>query len=356
MTSNKEIAFGIVLYCSVSLATVFFNRYIFTTAFKFPVFVSWLQQVVGLLCYILLSQTGKHYARLSFLPIVKVNLDTVKSVIPMCVTFVAMLSFANICLKQVYVSTYQTARSLTLLFNLLLSKLVLSAHISRLSWCACFAVIFGFVVGSCDRSTLSTAGVITGSCSSFFQALYSVLVKRSLHLVDDNTNVLLFYTLLVSTVLFIPAIFLAGEFNVWEDIVNGHLLRQLFPILCSGLLGITLTFATYYCIKATSPVTFSVLGYGKACVQSLMGIVFLGEKVTVQSISGILLTLAGSFWYSLIKIGESKQAASESVPDPRELKRVIGASEGKPISTLADEIGNDDDALELATLKDPSED
>eukprot|EP01069_Polyplicarium_translucidae_P004632 Polyplicarium_translucidae@DN2623_c0_g1_i5.p1 len=58
--------------------------------------------------------------------------------------------------------------------------------------------------GSLDTKTLSIGGIASGAASSVFQALYNVMIKRSLPLVNGDTNVLLVYNVGLSSLLFIP--------------------------------------------------------------------------------------------------------------------------------------------------------
>lgn len=63
--------------------------------------------------------------------------------------------------------------------------------------------------------------------------------------------------------------------------------------------------SAYWCVKVTSPLTFNIVGFTKSIVQSLGGIVFLGDLVSLQSLLGIILSVGGSGWYSWLKVSES---------------------------------------------------
>lgn len=55
----------------------------------------------------------------------EVKLPTVKQVLPLSVVFVLMITTNNLCLKNVGVSFYYVGRSLTTVFNVLLTYLIL---------------------------------------------------------------------------------------------------------------------------------------------------------------------------------------------------------------------------------------
>ncbi|CEL91689.1 unnamed protein product [Vitrella brassicaformis CCMP3155] len=310
-------------------------RRIFTDTFKYPVFVSWFQQVVGLLLYVGLGELGAVFPP-SMPPIVprfRPSWRTAKAILPLTLSFVGMISFSNTCLLFVQVSTYQVARSLTLLFNLVLSYLVLG-HVSSVKVrLACVLVVSGFLVGSFDPSTLQLLGVITGACSSVFQAIYMVFIKRAIIACNNDQNVVSGYNFLLASVLFLPAIYAAGEAHVWRELLAAdyHVWGWL---LLSGLLSSFFNVTSFWCVRVTSPLTFNVVGYGKACLQSLGGIVVLGDKVTAKSTMGIMLTLAGSFWYGQIKVAErGKERAAEGKKEDGEVRVGEKSSESSAVTT-----------------------
>ena len=103
----EEVLSAMAFYFVISLSIVFLNYHIFTGAFQNPVFVSWFQQIVALVCVVVMGQVGKCNPALAFFPPYEFKLKTAKHVLPVTVTFVAMIAFANTCLKNVQVSTYQ---------------------------------------------------------------------------------------------------------------------------------------------------------------------------------------------------------------------------------------------------------
>jgi len=295
---------SIVLYCSVSISVVFMNRYLFYDTNRSPVFVSWCQQVIGLLLYCFIALIGTRFRTFSCLPVVRFDRKVAKTILPASLAFVGMVGFSNICLKYVQVSTYQVARSSTLLFTLGLSSVVLGTRTSCQSWVACCIVIIGFIYSSFDSQTLSFSGAVAGVISSFFQAIYYVAIKLSMRQIKDS-NVIVFYNLAISSVCFIPFVCLTE----WKtdssiddfDFARKGLFKSIILLIISGTLGLGLTVASYLCIQNTSVTTFNVVGYIKACVQTSGGILLLNESYSFHSITGVVLTLTGSFWYSYMQ-------------------------------------------------------
>ena len=67
--------------------------------------------------------------------------------LPLSVVFVAMITFNNLCLKYVGVSFYYISRSLTTVFNVIMSYLILGQKTSVKAIACCAIIILGFYLG-----------------------------------------------------------------------------------------------------------------------------------------------------------------------------------------------------------------
>eukprot|EP01068_Selenidium_serpulae_P007284 Selendium_serpulae@DN4669_c0_g1_i2.p2 len=115
--------------------------------------------------------------------------------------------------------------------------------------------------------------------------------------------------------------------------------------------------SSYVCVRKLSPVSFTVIGYSKACVQSLIGIIFLGETQTVQSVSGILLTMLGGIWYGRIKYREGEGDACETKNEMgKESQKVDTTHDASRDKKLESEIKSEDDFKSEVDSKDSEDD
>jgi GDP-fucose transporter C1 len=92
--------------------------------------------------------------------------------------------------------------------------------------------------------SLSVIGVIFGVCASACVALNAIFTKRTLPVVGDNIWLLQFYNNFNATLLFIPLMFLNGEFPVlaaFDNLFSAH-----FMIMCSaaGICGFSIGIAS----------------------------------------------------------------------------------------------------------------
>lgn len=133
----------VALYWTVSITMVFLNNHLLEDKeLDAPLFVTFFQCLVsvGLCCLLRLLSTLLP-GTFSF-PSVRLDLATAREVLPLSVVFIGMITFNNLCLKHVGVAFYTIGRSLSTVFNVLLSYVVLRQTTS-LQALLCCALILG---------------------------------------------------------------------------------------------------------------------------------------------------------------------------------------------------------------------
>jgi solute carrier family 35 (GDP-fucose transporter), member C1 len=127
----------------------------------------------------------------------------------------------NYCLKYVDASFYQIARGLVLPLTVFFSVLFLrNARPPIRIFVACGVVTIGFFVGVLldgshdsrgDGNGPSLLGISFGILSSMTTAVHAVVIKKSLEVVNGDAIELSWYSNILSSVLLLPLIVLAGE-------------------------------------------------------------------------------------------------------------------------------------------------
>lgn len=237
-----------------------------------------------------------------------------KQIFPLSVVFVGMITFNNLCLKYVEVSFYNVARSLTIVFNVFLSRLFLGIPTSFKTVLCLGVVIVGFLMGSHGELNFSLIGTISGVLSSLFVSLNSIFTKRVLPAVDDNHWKLTFYNNVNASILFIPLV-LIFEYDVLQAATQQLTSQEFWAAMTvAGFFGFSIGIVTVLQIKATSPLSHNISGTAKAAVQSLMAFYIWGNEPTIMGVLGIFTTLGGSLLYTFVKMNEN--AASAPAPQP----------------------------------------
>ena len=141
-------------------------------------------------------------------------------------------------------------------------------------------------------------GIFFGVLSSFFAAMNGVYIKKTIDIVDKNLWKLNYITNIWATIIFIPLIFITGEY---ERIVSFKAFFSFyfwFAMSISGSLAFLIGYVTSLQIKVTSPLTHNISGTSKSYLQTVLGVIAFNETKTVLWWLSNLLVLIGAAMYS----------------------------------------------------------
>ena len=206
------------------------------------------------------------------------------------------------------VSFYNVARSLTIVFNVFFTWMMLGETTSRTTLICLSLVIVGFFVGSGGEVNFSLIGTLFGVASSVFVSLNSIYTKKMMGVVDGNQWSLAAYNNMNATLMFIPVVIL-----VERDVLVASVATMLqgyywFLMSVGGLFGFLIGIVTIMQIKLTSPLTHNISGTAKACVQTVLALLIWQNPTTPANLAGIALVLGGSFLYAYVRNREMEAA------------------------------------------------
>ncbi|KAL7479813.1 hypothetical protein ACHAW6_005533 [Cyclotella cf. meneghiniana] len=353
------IASVVATYWVVSISMVYLNKILMSNegiSVPAPLFVTWYQCVVTcLICWAcgLCGQRAQRadadrakYALVplnegqtttssppkpsffSQFPKAEYSLGPARQIFPLSLVFVGMITFNNLCLKYVEVSFYNVARSLTIVFNVVLSRLFLGIPTSFRTGLCLAVVIVGFLMGSHGELNFSLIGTVCGVLSSLFVSLNSIFTKKVLPVVDDNHWKLTYYNNVNASLLFVPLV-LAFEGDILKSSAETLTSDQFWAAMTvAGFFGFSIGIVTVLQIKATSPLSHNISGTAKAAVQSLMAFYIWGNEPTVMGVLGIFTTLGGSLLYTFVKMGENSGGGGQAAAR-KEAESEMGGGGGR---------------------------
>lgn len=307
-TQMSNVAMAVAFYWVVSISMVFANKSLLGSVDvkSAPFFITWFQCVVTVLfCYV----AGT--AGVANVPPFEVRADVVKGVLPLSIIFTCMIVFNNLSLKYVEVSFYQVARSLTIVFNVILDFVILGQMTSPKAIGCCLLVVSGFLLGNAQEMRWSGFGVLFGVTSSFFVAMNSIFVKKKFALVDNNPWKITLYNNINASFLFLPLIFLSGEVKFLAESTSIRSMSYWGLLIFSGLLGVMISFATAAQIKYTSPLTHNISATAKSAAQTIIALLIYKNPITSLGGFSVFIVLAASLLYTLVRRAEMK-AKSEA--------------------------------------------
>jgi len=335
MSNTKYIASVVATYWFVSISMVYLNKTLMSSeavSIDTPLFITWFQCVVtALICWVAgrisegirkqgdaLPLTGagggKGHSKVtgffSQFPKAEYNADIGKKILPLSIVFVGMITFNNLCLKWVEVSFYNVARSLTIVFNVALSRVILGSSTSLRTGVCLIFVVCGFFMGAKGEVNFTFVGTAFGICSSLFVSLNSIFTKKLLPVVDNDHWKLTFYNNVNAVILFMP-LMAYFEAKTLFTAMGNQMLSPLFwsAMMVAGIFGFSIGIVTVLQIKATSPLSHNISGTAKAAVQSMMAFYIWKNPSTSLGIAGMFVVLGGSLLYTIVKMREGKKLA-----------------------------------------------
>lgn len=142
----RFISFRIFFKRFTSIITVFVNKALLSgdaVNLDAPLFVTWFQCIISMiLCASIKIHNGSFGRCVSAF-----SRDTVVKVMPLAILFTSMIATNNLCLKYVDVSFYYIGRSLTTVFNVILSYILLRQKSTGRCIACCAIIVFGFWLG-----------------------------------------------------------------------------------------------------------------------------------------------------------------------------------------------------------------
>ncbi|GAW09592.1 GDP-fucose transporter 1 [Lentinula edodes] len=309
----------VVFYLVAALSMVMANKWVLNTT-EAPLFFLFTQLVIAVVLFVISDTLKMLPDKLTF------DVNVCKGLVAMVSLNVIGLSFSNYTLKYVDASFYQVARGLVLPFTVGTSFIMLNARPSLRILFSCGIVTMGFFIGVfLDGTPLSLVGIFFGVVSSAITAIHSVVIKQSLSVVNGSALLLSWYTNLLSALVLIPVIILAGEtaeimklfFGADELLRNSEQMSALTTFIwgsiITGALGFMMSIASLLSIKVTSPITHMISSAVRGVAASVLGMWLFHDIITSGRASSIAVILLGSIYYTWVKHIESQSLASPTV-------------------------------------------
>lgn len=236
--------------------------------------------------------------------------------------------FNNLCLKYVEVSFYNVARSLTIVFNVIFTFLILGNRTSRATMGCLAIVVLGFYLGTEGEVNFSLAGTVFGVLASCFVSLNSIFTKGVFPAVDNDKWRLAAYNNINAAILFVPLMVFQGEVDVLL-LQSEVLLSPSFWALMTlgGCFGFCIGIVSILQIQVTSPLTHNISGTAKAAVQSILAFYIFQNPTTIKNMMGIGITLAGGLAYAYVRRQEMEANKRAERATEAELARMVPKGE-----------------------------
>ena len=303
-------------YWVISISLVFANKLLVGSVKSddsdVTVFVAWIQCMVTVtfiygikLCKVAYNRDFRE---------LRVNTAHLRAgpVLVMTVTYVAMLSFNNFCLRHVSVSFYQVSRSMTLIFVVILSYLLLKKAISLKVCICCVLVAGGFVLGVDQEQllgTISVSGVVYGLITSVFVALNGIYTKKAMEVTNKNSMQLTLLNNINAILLFCPIVLFSGQAETMYNTDHYHTVQFWGFLILTGVMAFSIAWISAIQIDLTSALTHHISANLKSVVQTVIAVSYNHEEKTVFWWFSMLMVVGGALAYAAVRLQEEKEVS-----------------------------------------------
>ncbi|GFS26050.1 GDP-fucose transporter 1 [Elysia marginata] len=314
------VAMVVVSYWITAMAMVFINKELISghnSGVDISVFIVWVQTLIGITSVVLLRLVSSYLNLKWDLPLFQPNSLLHQDMVLASMLFTGTLIFNNLMLKYISVAFYQLARSLTLIFVILFSGIVLGEKISWRVICSCFLIVFGFYIGVDEEifaQGLHVLGVIYGIAASLTAALCGVFYKRVQIRENPTSLQMTFNNQFISFVALSPLLYSTSQLTDFlQSPLAGNPTVTLLLML-SGFASVLMGWVSARLISLTSPLTHNISINTKSVLQTLLAVLWSGETRSFSWWLGNALVMGGIGTYTANKLNMSSVETETSKP------------------------------------------
>jgi GDP-mannose transporter len=176
--------------------------------------------------------------------------------------------------------------------------------------------------------------------SSLSSSLTVLYLRKAVTTVKLSKFGMVYYNNVLSLPLLSVLVLFTGElprafaFESWLSV------PFVFTNIVTGAVGFFLNAASLWCVQATSPSTFSMVGALNKIPLVVIGVVIFSDTLTLKVAMYVSLSLVGGILYSFVK--ESEMRAKQTTTSAA----VVTAVTAAPTATFGDDSSGDSDSKE----------
>ena len=299
-SGESETAFAIAAYSCCSVSMILLNKLVMATyELDFPMGLLFMQNLFALCLVVSAKRMGW-----VFYP----DFDTkvVKKWLPLTILFVLMLFTSMKSLKLMSVAVQTILKNLATIITALGDMYLFEKKLTPPMFGAFALMIFGSYLGTAADPWATPWGLFWTFANIAATVAYVLYMKTLLGSVSQEIGRYgpVFYSNLLSLpFLFFPAFpTLPAMFaKIGETPAGGLVCLTLMLFV-----GAVMTFAVFWCMRLTSPTTYSVVGSLNKIPLAVFGMLIFKHAPTALGAVGIMFALGGGMLYTWLNLPKPK--------------------------------------------------
>lgn len=304
-SGQAEVFASIVCYSTCSISLILLNKLVIGTyGLNYPMGLLFLQN----LCAFGLVAGCKAAGLISYPAF---DMRVVRKWIPLTVLFVLMLWTSMKSLHSMSVAVQTILKNLAMILTALGDSYFFDKKLTRGMFGAFLLMALGSCVGSAGDPWVTAVGLFWTFANIACTVGYVLYMKVLLGHVSKEIGRYgpVFYNNLLSLPFLLPA-GLTSLPDLFADIAVAPP-GALACLFCMVVAGSVMTFATFWCMRATSPTTYSVAGALNKIPLALLGIIIFGHIPTFMGWVGIGVAFSGGFLYTYLNLPKGPAAPGQ---------------------------------------------
>ena len=224
------------------------------------------------------------------------------AVLPLSILFVGMIVSGFMAISYINVPLMTVFKNMTNLVTMSAEWYLFNEQITSLMVVALIIMAVGATFAATNDVEFNLVGYIWMGVNCFLTAAYVLYMRYASDYIIMTRFGMVFYNNLLSLVFLIPLMFVFNEIPAIldEDVVMN--LKFFTSNTLAGLFGVSLNFASLWCVACNSGTTYSVVGTVSKIPIIILGAFMFKTNITVPTIGFILCGTVGGFLYAVAKM------------------------------------------------------
>eukprot|EP01060_Flectonema_neradi_P035443 TRINITY_DN6523_c0_g1_i1.p1 TRINITY_DN6523_c0_g1~~TRINITY_DN6523_c0_g1_i1.p1 ORF type:complete len:367 (+),score=26.07 TRINITY_DN6523_c0_g1_i1:107-1102(+) len=287
---------SVAAYSSCSIAMVILNKLVIDThKFNYLFALLFFQALSALLLVVVLKFLG-------FVDYPNLERKLILRWLPLTGLFVGMLASSMLGLKTMSISVTLLIKNFALIFIAVGDNLLYGHYLDKWVLFSFFLMIFGSIIGAQQDPWVTAWGLFWNFTNVFCTTGYQLYMKGVLNDVQGLgrwgpvyfNNLLAVPPLLLPTLIDMPA---WSHHLVSIEMGTLHLWLSLMM-----LVGAVMTMASFWCMRMTSPTTYSVVGALNKVPLAILSMYIFEQYPSNLGALGIACALGGGLLYTIVNV------------------------------------------------------
>ena len=224
------------------------------------------------------------------------------AVLPLSILFVGMIVSGFMAISYINVPLMTVFKNMTNLVTMSAEWYLFNEQITALMVVALVIMAVGAIFAAINDVEFNLVGYIWMGINCCLTAAYVLYMRYASDYITMTRFGMVFYNNLLSVVFLVPLMFVFNELPAILDEEVVMNLKFFTSNTLAGLFGVSLNFASLWCVACNSGTTYSVVGTVSKIPIILLGAFMFRTNITVPTIGFILCGTLGGFLYAMAKL------------------------------------------------------